>query len=240
MKMIPSKLLNIVLVTIFALSFFSIHTAANTSNYETTDASPEYNPWRDLNDDGVINIYDVVMVTGIYGSTGTPINKTALLYNVNDTFTELLSRIDSLNSSLQQSSSQIIRIHEPNEVSVNSSDWKTVATLTWIPKNSSNGLILSAHGWCEAKADGTPWIQFTIFINGEQPDGFTSITGRSYYQYTDIHYWESCTSCVYGFPISSNYTIEYKVRTQPYPHLFFVKNINIIVHVADGVPALNP
>jgi len=96
MKMTPSILLNIVLVTVLALSFFSIHTAANTSSYETTDAGPEYDPWRDLNDDGIINIYDVVMVTGIYGSTGTPINKTELLLDLLDRVETLETMITSL------------------------------------------------------------------------------------------------------------------------------------------------
>lgn len=77
MKITSSMLLNIMLLTILSASFFLVNTTANTSNYET--ASAKYDPWRDLNDDGIINIYDVVMVTGIYGSTGTPINKTALL-----------------------------------------------------------------------------------------------------------------------------------------------------------------
>ena len=94
MKITSSMLLNIMLLTILSASFFLVSSTA--SNYETT--SVEYNPWRDLNDDGIIDIYDVVMVTGIYRSTGTPINKTALLYNVNDTFTQLLDRIEILES----------------------------------------------------------------------------------------------------------------------------------------------
>jgi uncharacterized protein YfkK (UPF0435 family) len=59
-----------------------------------------YDPWCDLNDDGIIDIYDVVLVTSKYDSTGEPVNKTALLYNINQTLTELLTKIDSLNASL--------------------------------------------------------------------------------------------------------------------------------------------
>jgi hypothetical protein len=54
-----------------------------------SQTTPQYDPWFDLNDDGVIDILDVVTVTSIYGSKGTPINKTALLL-------ELLSKIDNL------------------------------------------------------------------------------------------------------------------------------------------------
>jgi hypothetical protein len=49
-----------------------------------TRSAPEtgnYDPWCDVNDDGLINIFDVVAITSRYGKTGTPINKTALLGN---------------------------------------------------------------------------------------------------------------------------------------------------------------
>ena len=63
MKMTPSILLNIVLVTVLATSMFFISTTASTA---------EYNPWSDIDGDGEITIYDVVKVTGIYGSSGDP------------------------------------------------------------------------------------------------------------------------------------------------------------------------
>ena len=118
-----SILLNMVLVIVLALSFFSIHTVANTSSYETTDAGPEYDPWRDLNDDGIINIYDVVMVTGIYGSTGTPINKTELLLGLQSRVEALEARIPKngyisihpgafRDSVINQSSSGHFRVNE--------------------------------------------------------------------------------------------------------------------------------
>ncbi|MCK4434648.1 hypothetical protein KAU92_04085 [Candidatus Bathyarchaeota archaeon] len=62
MKMTPSILLNIVLVTVLATSMFFI----------STTASMEYNPWSDIDGDGEITIYDVVKLTGIYGSSGDP------------------------------------------------------------------------------------------------------------------------------------------------------------------------
>ena len=67
-------------------------------SYDCTVEISPYNPWCDINDDGKIDIYDVVKVTCRYGSTGVPLNKTALLYNVNDTFTQLLDRIEILES----------------------------------------------------------------------------------------------------------------------------------------------
>lgn len=65
-----------------------------------TRSAVEYDPWKDVNDDGYNGIDDIVSVAESFGGLGEPINKTALLYEVNATFTELLSRIDSLNYSL--------------------------------------------------------------------------------------------------------------------------------------------
>jgi len=66
----------------------------------SSSAERQYDPWIDYNDDGKISIGDIVNTISFFGTSGEPINKTALLYNVNDTFTALLSRIDSLNASL--------------------------------------------------------------------------------------------------------------------------------------------
>ena len=66
----------------------------------STASAGEYDPWCDLDDDGDIDIFDVVSVAGRYGSAGTPINKTALLYEVNATLTELLSKIAELETQI--------------------------------------------------------------------------------------------------------------------------------------------
>jgi len=107
---------NIVAITFRVLDNTRMEVFNTTLNFTSTDLSSKegipilhdsydctveislYNPWCDLNDDGIINIYDVVMVTGRYRSTGVPLNKTALLYNVNNTFTQLLDRIEILES----------------------------------------------------------------------------------------------------------------------------------------------
>ena len=75
--------------------------------FTRSQAPGQYDPWLDINDDGKILIEDVAWVSRAYGTTGDPINKTALLYNVNDTFTSLLAKIDSLNSSLSVLQSEV-------------------------------------------------------------------------------------------------------------------------------------
>jgi uncharacterized coiled-coil protein SlyX len=61
----------------------------------TRSQSPSgtYDPWIDLNDDGTIDILDAIELSNHFLTSGTPINKTELLL-------ELEGRLDSLNSSL--------------------------------------------------------------------------------------------------------------------------------------------
>jgi hypothetical protein len=68
MKMTPSILLNIILIAVLGASFLFTQTAGDND-------VPEYDYWADLNDDGIIDILDIVKVTSRYGATGTPINK---------------------------------------------------------------------------------------------------------------------------------------------------------------------
>lgn len=52
----------------------------------------EYDPWIDYNDDGKIDHKDLLQLAAVYGTSGTPINKTALLL-------ELLDRVEALEAS---------------------------------------------------------------------------------------------------------------------------------------------
>jgi len=74
-----------------------------TTSPATTSLPEPYDPWCDINDDGVIDIEDIVNLAIRFGSKGTPINKTALLL-------ELQSRIDSLNASLNELNTTIVSV----------------------------------------------------------------------------------------------------------------------------------
>ena len=77
----------------------------------------EYDPLADVNDDGVVDIFDIAQVALAFGTTGTPINETAWL-ELNATLTEVLSKIDELNMSIASL-----------ELSLNSSQLETRTSL---------------------------------------------------------------------------------------------------------------
>lgn len=59
-----------------------------------------YNSWYDVNDDGKIDGKDIALVASVYGTLGDLINKTELLIEVNNTYTQLLNTINGCNASL--------------------------------------------------------------------------------------------------------------------------------------------
>ena len=77
------KLLLVGLIVVLAFTQVAV-TSPNVSSYD---------PWLDLNDDGIIDVNDLQILALIYATSGEAINKTALLL-------ELEARLDSLNASL--------------------------------------------------------------------------------------------------------------------------------------------
>jgi hypothetical protein len=68
-----------------------------------------YDPWFDLDDNGKINIMDVTMIARAFGSSGTPINKTAVLLDLQD-------KISSLNASLMDLESRTATLELANSM----------------------------------------------------------------------------------------------------------------------------
>lgn len=77
-----------------ALCLSGVILALTFTQTSSSQTARNYDPWLDINDDGIIDIYDVVSVCIAYDSKGTPINKTQLLL-------EILAKIDNLNATLQ-------------------------------------------------------------------------------------------------------------------------------------------
>lgn len=77
MKTNLSSFLSLGLMVLLMASLFVLSAIPSSS-------SSEYDPWVDLDDDGDIDIFDIVQMAGKYGTTGTPINKTALLLDLQE------------------------------------------------------------------------------------------------------------------------------------------------------------
>ena len=79
-----------------------------------SQSANEYSPWTDLNDDGKIDIFDLVQIALAFGAEGQQINKTELLINVSITFANLQLRMDDLNSSLLELQSIVDGLNATN------------------------------------------------------------------------------------------------------------------------------
>jgi len=84
MKIKSLTALNIILATILSASIFLV---------ATTTSQSAYDPWVDINDDGYIELSDFFILSQHFGTSGTPINKTVLLL-------ELQAKIDELNTTV--------------------------------------------------------------------------------------------------------------------------------------------
>jgi hypothetical protein len=72
-----------------------------------------YDPWLDINDDGTLNIIDLATIARAYGTTGEPINKTALLL-------ELQSRVEAL----EERTPKFYSVIQLRNINTTSADWE--------------------------------------------------------------------------------------------------------------------
>jgi hypothetical protein len=93
------KIAVLAISAVLLISLFFVGITASTSY-----TSEEYDPQYDFDNDGDIDIVDVVKVAIRYGSTGIPTNDSDI--------SELLSKIDSLNTSLLETQERLVELEE--------------------------------------------------------------------------------------------------------------------------------
>jgi hypothetical protein len=139
----------------------------------------EYDPWKDVNDDGKLDILDIVQISSQYGATGTPINKTALLF-------QLLAKIEQLNATITGLQSDISEL-EANLAVLSStklgrpdydSGWFTIAQ--WTELTLQHGLNTT---------------ELIIYIIGRGWYGISQMYCGGCSSYSEVGaYWSSLTS----------------------------------------------
>jgi len=212
------KLITFTLSVVLIASFLLVGVTAN-----------EYDPWLDVNDDGEIDIFDVVKVAGAYGTNGTAINKTDLLL-------ELLDRVDSNEAKLDQV--KWIRFYEPNETIIPppSVEFTDAAVFVWTPSNSTNNAILSIRCYFKYRSEpSSGGLRYRIVINGENTITYAWLHTVNYKWAPMVLDWDwGGGNRVMLLPNQSNYTITFQSACET---TGYVKDINILIEVMDGLPA---
>jgi hypothetical protein len=168
--------------------------------------TPQYDPWVDINDDGVIDIFDAISLAGAFGTTGTPINKTALLL-------ECLSKIDSLNSSLQGLKAYV-ETHMPRKGRV------IISPFLFQPRENTQSyykyaVYLRGDKWFETVLqlpNGAIITNVTAKVTDTVTDGYVTVWLRRYPltgSYEEMAYMETTLQGTPGEVILYDDTISY-------------------------------
>lgn len=241
--MTTKKNLMIVVLAIFCLttSMFAIRSYAGWP----------YDPWSDINDDGKIRIDDVLDVASRFGTDGEPINKTALLL-------DLQAKIDSLNETIQLLETRIIDLEydfsllNPYIVSYNSTYNATGAgtteTLGWVDMPSTS-VDISLNTTCyllimfsaesfnnNGNLNYITYIQAlvdsTVALPGSPICLTPSISTSLGNPYVHRHYLDSYMACSYNFyepsVTAGNHTIKIQWRVTGGTGYVFYRTLTVL------------
>lgn len=196
--------------TVLFASLFLVSATASP----TPRATAPYDPWCDYNDDGIIDIFDIVNIASRYRTTGSPLNK----------------------SLFQQS----LRFREVEEQTLTvpavaiATPWINCSEAwTWTPAHTENA-VLYAYWWLEYECNITdaPWeTYFTIClsVNGQTKEHTVWNTG-----------FPNNTTAVIessGFlPNQPFYEFQFGVRgySAQVPFEVTIRDLRLVVGIVDG------
>lgn len=130
---------------------------------------------------------------------------------------------------------QRIRFHASNETVNDNSHKFKAAVFVWTPTNSADNAILSIRCYFQYRCAGKGF-RFRMVINEE---GYSSYIGGL----MSINYTWSSVYTDHDFeikisPNQSSYAIEFQFAPESSLDTAYVKDINILLEVMDGMPAL--
>lgn len=135
--------------------------------------------------------------------------------------------------------SRRIRFQEPKmTLSDESATFKTAAVFEWTPLNSSDNAITSIACYFMYRCEGRGF-KFRLVVNGNYTSVIEVSSSDAWalsYVYRDIDFADR----IRVFPNQSSYTIEFQFAFQGSSGISYVKDINIVLDVIDGLPALSP
>ena len=137
---------------------------------------------------------------------------------------------------------QRLRFHEPKETANdNSHEFKDAAVFVWPPNNSEENAILSIRCHFQYRC-GWEGFRFRVTVNDStvmSSNGWlTSIDYTSSPIYSDCNSGSQKPAKI--FPNQSNYTIKFQFKSRKSFDTTYVKDINVYIEVADGMPAQSP
>jgi len=91
----------------------------------------DHSPWLDINDDGKIDMKDIAAVARAYGASGTPMNKTSLLTELQNRIDELSSKLVELQSCFDQKVNEVISLALPHNATFASDTRLVERSPTW-------------------------------------------------------------------------------------------------------------
>jgi len=166
-----------------------------------TRSSPagEYDPWLDINDDGTINILDVANVASAYGTSGTPINKTALLL-------ELQSRVEAL----EERTPKFYSVFQWRNINTTSTDWVDMDGVSvTISLNQTSHLLII----CSLMATTDP-VERAMFLRASV--GTETAIPFEYQLFCDTSPGTTWTVSYYQMSVASGtHTVKMQWRTNP-------------------------
>jgi len=155
------------------------------------------------------------------------------------TISDLQDRVNTIEEETNQV--KTIRFYEPNETIIPppSTNFKDGAVFVWTPNNGTNNAILSIRSYFQYRSEpSSGGLRYKILINDETVMRFAWLFSAEY-KWTPI-FMDSDSfenpSVHPLYPNQNTYTIKVQFACET---TGYVKDINILIEVADGLPASN-